>query len=114
MAQDGVRKSDVRNYVLASGLPKGEWLALQIQGDSMDRIAADGALIFINRADQRLVHNKFYVFSDADGAATFKQYREGNPPRLHPYSNNPDHETIQMTEGMMPLGRVGRVMTDLP
>lgn len=113
LAPDGVRKGDVKKYILASDLPKGDWIVLTVDGDSMDRIAPDGSYIFVNRADQRLINDKFYVFGTPEGEATFKRYRTGNPPRLQPYSTNPDHETIIPHGELTVLGRVGRVIYDL-
>ena len=112
-AQEGVRKSDVRRYVHLADLPKGDWVVLEVQGDSMDRVAPDGSFICVNLADQRALNDKFYVFSTPEGEATFKRFRTGNPPRLQPFSTNPDHETLQMSDGMLVLGRVGRVINDL-
>lgn len=111
--QEGVRKSDVRKYLVLGDLPKGDWVVLEVAGDSMDRVAPEGSYICVNLSDQRLVNDKFYVFSSAQGDATFKRYRSGNPPRLQPYSTNPDHETLPLTDGMTCLGRVSRIVHDL-
>lgn len=111
--QEGVRRTDIKKYILAADLPRGDWIVLQVQGDSMDRIAPDGSFIFVNFADHGLLNDKFYVFSDEEGGATFKRYRDGRPPRLQPYSTNPDHETIPVTADLTVLGRVGRVITDV-
>lgn len=111
--QEGVKRADIRKYVLASDLPKGDWIVLEVQGDSMDRIAPDGSLIFVNRDDDRLLNDKFYVFATSEGDATFKRYRTGNPPRLQPFSTNPDHETITPKGEIEVVGRVGRVVNDL-
>lgn len=113
LAQEGVRKSDVRKYVHLADLPKGDWIVLEVVGDSMDRVAPEGSYICVNLSDQRLANDKFYVFATSEGDATFKRYRGGNPPRLQPYSTNPDHETLPMIDGMVCLGRVGRVIHDL-
>lgn len=114
--QDGVKRTDIRKYILAADLPKGDWIALEVQGDSMDRIAPDGSYIFVNCADQSLIDDEFYVFGTDEGDATFKRYRaasNGRPPRLQPYSTNPDHETLPVTEQTLTIGRVGRVIIDL-
>lgn len=79
----------------------------------MDRIAPDGSYICVNLADQRVSNDKFYVFGTAEGEATFKRFRAGNPPRLQPFSTNPDHETIQMSDETLVVGRVSRVINDL-
>jgi phage repressor protein C with HTH and peptisase S24 domain len=114
MAQkEGVRKTDIKKYVLLADLPKGDWIVLEVEGDSMDRVAPDGSYIAVNLADQRTVNDKFYVFGTQEGEATFKRFRAGNPPRLQPFSTNPDHETQQMNEEMLVVGRVGRVINDL-
>lgn len=111
--QEGVKRSDVRKYVYLADLPKGDWVVLEVQGDSMDRVAPDGSYICVNLADQRVVNDHFFVFGTPEGEATFKRYRAGNPPRLQPFSTNPDHETIQMAGDILIVGRVGRVIHDL-
>lgn len=110
---EGVRKSDIKKYITASELPKGDWIALQVEGDSMNLVAPDGAFIFVNRQDQRLVTDAFYVFETDQSDITFKRYRHGQPPRLQPFSTNPDHETIIPTGQLFVIGRVGMVINDL-
>ncbi|MGN8547639.1 S24 family peptidase [Bradyrhizobium sp. 13971] len=114
--QEGVRKSDVKKYITTADLPKGEWYALEVDGDSMNLIAPEGSYIFVNRADQNLVNEGFYVFTIGAGETTFKRYRaaeRGRPARLQPYSTNPDHETMIPTEQTLVFGRVGLVLNDL-
>jgi len=113
VTQEGVRRSDIRKYVLLADLPKGDWIVLEVEGDSMDRVAPDGSFICVNCEDQRLINDKFYVFGTPEGDATFKRYRSGTPPRLQPFSTNPDHETIHMSGEMLVVGRVGRVINDI-
>jgi SOS-response transcriptional repressor LexA len=78
----------------------------------MNRIAPPGAIIVVNRSDDRLIDGKFYVFGNDSGEATFKRYRT-NPERLQPFSTNPDHETHYLTEEMKLVGRVHQVLTYL-
>lgn len=111
--QHGIRKVDIQKYLLTGDLPKGDWIALEVSGDSMDRVAPEGSVILVNRADDRLLKDKFYVFATLDGETTFKRYRAGSPPRLQPYSTNPDHETIMPAGELIVLGRVRRVIQDL-
>jgi SOS-response transcriptional repressor LexA len=113
ISQDGVNPADVKKYVVTDLNPKGDWIALQVSGDSMDLIAREGAIIFVDRKDDRLRDNGFYVFTLDDGSATFKRYRSGSPPRLQPYSRNPDHETILASDDTRVIGRVKRTMLDL-
>jgi SOS-response transcriptional repressor LexA len=114
-AVDGVEITGTEDIVLATGLPDGNWIALRVHGDSMDRIAPDGSLILVNRDDRRLIDNAFYVISLPSGETTFKRYRSkgSTEPRLQPYSTNPDHETIYLREDMKPVGRVRRIIHDI-
>lgn len=61
--EQGVMHHDIEAWIKVSDLPKGDWVGLAVEGDSMDRIAPDGSTIFVNRADTRLVDGRFYVFS---------------------------------------------------
>lgn len=102
---------EMRNLAVAS-LPAGEWIALQVQGDSMDRVAPAGSLIFVNRADTTLRNGKLYVVADDQGGATFKRFFS-TPDRFQPYSTNPDHETWYPSGEVHVIGRVYRVVTEL-
>lgn len=97
-------------------LPPGEYVALSVEGGSMDRIAVEGSTIIVNRRDRQLVNRRFYVFVAADGEATFKRYRS-EPDRYAPYSSNPDEEPIypevEVYRGWEVFGRVVRVITDI-
>jgi SOS-response transcriptional repressor LexA len=113
-SQDGIRPADVKKYLVADLSSKGDWIALQVFGDSMDLVAREGAIIFVDRKDnERLRDNAFYVFVLEDGSTTFKRYRSGSPPKLQPYSRSPDHETQFASDGMKVIGRVKRVVLDL-
>ncbi len=58
-----------------AGLPDGEWFALTVEGDSMNRISPPGSVIAVNRRDRRLVPNACYVIANEDGEVTYKRYR---------------------------------------
>lgn len=91
----------------------GNWIALRVRGDSMNLVAPENSVIFVNVADKDLVEDRFYVFTTEAGDSTFKRYRGGRSPRLQPYSTNPDHETIPVTEDVLVVGRVRRTILDL-
>lgn len=112
--QEGVSPADVERYLHADDLPAGDWVALTVEGTSMDRLAPDGSVIIINRADSTLLDGRYYVFSVDNGAATFKTYRR-NPERLQPFSTNPDHMSIPVTgdTDLYVFGRVRRVIQDV-
>lgn len=96
-------------------LGRGDFFALTVEGDSMDRIAPEGAMIVVNQADKTLVAGKPYVVSDR-GAVTFKLWKPG-PPRFAPFSFNPIHEPIYVKSKeaaeKMVVGRVKRAVVDL-
>jgi SOS-response transcriptional repressor LexA len=111
--QPGVTKADIERWIQVADLPAGNWVALTVQGDSMDRIAPEGSTILVNRADDRLVDGRFYVFSLRSGPATFKRYRRLPAEMLQPFSTNFDHMAIPVAdEDLYVFGRVRRVITD--
>ncbi len=110
--QPGVTASDIERWIKVADLPAGDWLALIVEGDSMDRIAPDGSTLLVNRADERLIDGRYYVFSHGGGAATFKRYRR-NPERLQPFSTNPDHVSIPVEGELYVFGRARRVLVDI-
>ncbi|WP_279483432.1 LexA family transcriptional regulator [Aureimonas sp. SK2] len=112
--QDGVKVADIERHVKVSHLPKGDWFALTVEGDSMNRIAPDGSIIIVNRADDHLVDGGYYVFSLNDGAATFKKFKREPSPMLVPFSWSPDHYSIPIgDQDLYVFGRVKRIITDL-
>lgn len=98
--------------VAAIDLPKGDWIALEVEGDSMDRISPPGSLIFVNRNDRRLVANACYVIADEQGEATYKRYRP-NPDRFEPVSLNPAYEPLYPDNEPVIIGRVKRSVIDM-
>lgn len=96
-----------------SSLGRGDFFALQVAGDSMDRLSPDGSIIVINRADRQLIAGKAYVFSQR-GEATYKLW-EPEPPHLAPYSTNPAHKPIFVVRkrDLEVVGRVRRTVLDL-
>jgi len=103
---------DILDVLVATALPKGEWIALRVDGDSMDRISPPGSVIFINTKDKRLIANALYVIADEDGNATYKRYRPGPPPRFEPVSTNGNIEPIFPENEPAIIGRVRRTMLD--
>lgn len=99
--------SEERTGTLAAGDldPTGDWIALKVVGDSMDRISPPESIIFVDRADKVLVPNACYVISNGDGEATYKRFRS-NPMRFEPVSTNPAHEPIYPTREPLIVGRV--------
>lgn len=100
-------------WVEETGLdPDGDWIALRVVGDSMDRISPPESIIFVDRRDKVLVPNACYVISNGDGEATYKRFRP-NPMRFEPVSTNPNHETIYPTREPLIVGRVKKSIIDM-
>lgn len=94
-------------------LGPGEFFALKVQGDSMDRLSPEGSTIIVNRADKVLVNGKCYVFS-VRGQTTYKRWN-ADPAYLAPYSWNPQNEPIfiKKIKDIEVVGRVRRTVLDL-
>ncbi|WP_306049264.1 S24 family peptidase [Oceaniradius stylonematis] len=113
--QPGIMPEDVERWIRVGDLPaKGDWVAMGLEGDSMNRIAPDGSTILVNRADDTLIPGRFYVFVLETGEATFKRWMT-DPARLQPYTDNPEHYAIVLSDQTAPyvFGRARRVLTDI-
>jgi SOS-response transcriptional repressor LexA len=94
-------------------LGHGDFFALRVTGDSMDRVSPENSVIVVNRADQALVSGKLYVFA-IKGETTYKAWQAGEPDYLAPLSTNPAHRPIFFKKGdLIVIGRVCRSVIDL-
>jgi SOS-response transcriptional repressor LexA len=109
---DQVVDMDGAKMIPLAGVGPGDWFALEVQGDSMDRISPPGSIIIVNRRDKRLVANGCYIIADGDGGATYKRYRSG-PMRFEPVSTNTDHDTFFPDQEPTIIGRVRKTILDL-
>lgn len=110
--QEAVTGLDDFPTLEVASLPAGDWIALRVEGDSMDRISPPESIILVNRKDKRLVANACYVIADQHGNATYKRYRP-NPSRFEPVSTNPTHEPIFPDNDAPVVGRVRRSIIDM-
>ena len=109
---DNVETHEIRRVMVAD-LPRGNYIALQVDGDSMDRVAPQGSILIVDRNDREMRDRQYYIVAGPAYEVTFKRFRD-NPPRLEPYSTNPGHEPIFPGEdGFRVIGRVRRVNKDL-
>lgn len=112
IAHDGV--SDFSDFptITALDLPEGDWIALRVEGDSMNKISPPGSIIIANRRDRRLVHNACYVIADEQGQATYKRYRSTDVPPFQPASY---HEVAppEMSGAISIIARVRRSIIEL-
>lgn len=98
--------------IAVSRLQASRWIALRVDGPSMNKISPPDSLIFVDLNDRRLVTNACYVICDETGAATYKRYRPNDDPPFQPAS----YEKIPppTLEGAITvIGRVKRSMIDM-
>ena len=112
MARDDVQQDVVGEIRMSDLDPRGEWVALRVEGDSMDRISPPGSLILVDLTDKALVPNACYIITDGDSQATYKRFRS-NPPRFEPVSTNPSHQPIFPDGEPAVIGRVRRSLIDM-
>ena len=112
MARDDVQQDVVGEIRMSDLDPRGEWIALRVEGDSMDRISPPGSLILVDLTDKALVPNACYIITDGDSQATYKRFRS-NPPRFEPVSTNPSHQPIFPDGEPAVIGRVRRSLIDM-
>lgn len=84
--------------------------ALRPDGDSMNLLVGDNAIIVIDPDDMELRDGSVYAMLNGDGESTFKRFRTG-PMRLEPVSSNPEHKPILL--GQEPFTVIGRVTYQL-
>ena len=109
---EAVESFDDVSTIPVAGLPDGDWIALVVSGDSMDRVAPHGSTIFVNRRERELRNGSRYAFITETGEGSFKRYRS-NPPRFEPESTNPQHEAIFPDGKVSIVGRAYRAVTEL-
>ncbi len=112
MARDDVQQDVVGEIRMSDLDPRGEWIALRVVGDSMDRISPPGSLILVDLTDKAPVPNACYIITDGDNQATYKRFRS-NPPRFEPVSTNPSHQPIFPDGEPAVIGRVRRSLIDM-
>lgn len=87
--------------------PSGDWIALRVDGRSMDKISPHDSIIFVNRKEKNLVPNACYIVGDGNGGATYKRYR---PPNIfEPVSTKKEQFEIIRFPIEQPPEIIGRV-----
>lgn len=109
--QPGVTTLSDFPTISALDLPDGDWIALRVEGDSMNKISPPGSIILVNRRDRRLLHNACYVVSDEQGNATYKRYRSDQTPPFQPASYK-DIPPPEFNGTAQVVGRVRRSIID--
>lgn len=104
--------SEAKPYPIA-GLPPGEWIALRVDGSSMNKISPPNSVIAVNRKEKNLVPNACYIIADEDGSATYKRFRPGPPIRFEPVTFSDGHETLYPDGEPTIIGRVRKSIIDM-
>lgn len=99
-----IEDADDLPIIMEPGLPPGDWIALRVDGDSMNLVSAHNSIIFVNRKDRRLIPGEYYVIGDGEGWATYKRYRP--PNTWEPNSSNPVHQPFTPKNEPEIIGRV--------
>jgi len=81
--------------------------ALKVEGDCIDQVAPDGAIIVIDPEDIDLVEGKIYLIESQNGQPAARRFTM-SPPSFQPISSNPDYGPILI--GREPFITVGRVI----
>lgn len=94
--------------------PSGDWIALRVDGRSMDKVSPHDSIIFVNRNDKTLVDRGLYVFLTSEGEATYKRFVY--PDKLEALTTKPEqYKDIKYDPTNPPevIGRVKKSTIDL-
>ncbi|MDX8466053.1 S24 family peptidase [Mesorhizobium sp. VK23B] len=111
-SQEGVVNLSDYPTIPTTDLEEGEWIALRVDGPSMNKISPPDSIIFVNLRDKRLVTNGCYVIADETGRATYKRYRPNDIPPFQPASYL-DIPPPELEGAITIIGRVKRSMIDM-
>jgi SOS-response transcriptional repressor LexA len=73
-----------------------EAFAVEIRGDSMDKLLPEGGWAVVDPAQINLFTGRVYLIQNGDDDVTIKRYAS-DPARLEPVSNNDMHKPIMLT-----------------
>lgn len=108
-----ITEADIIARLTVTGLPPGDYGALEVVGDSMDRISPEGSKIIFRRDCGPPVSGNFYVFS-LGTETTYKRFYDEPVMRLEPFSTNATHRPIFLRDkGWTVVGQVVRSFIDL-
>lgn len=92
---------------VSADLPRGVF-ALEVDGESMNKLAPYGADVIVDPNDKSLFSGDLYVIGDEKEGFTFKQFLQ-DPARLVPLSDDPSHPIVEL--GSAPITIIGRVVS---
>jgi len=110
--QEGIDDFSDFPTIAVYDLPKGEWVALRVDGLSMSKISPPDSIILVNMADKELITNAYYIIMDEAGQVTYKRYRPHEKPPFQPFSYQ-DIKPPALQGNITIIGRVRRTITDM-
>lgn len=112
MDQDHLASLEDFPSIHVADLPRGKWIALRVNGTSMNKLSPPESIIIVDLDDKRLINGKCYVVADETGAATYKAYDPACDPPFVPRSYL-DIDPPEFIGSARVVGRVYRTMLDL-
>jgi len=110
--QEGITDFSDFPTIAAYDLPKGEWIALRVDGQSMNKISPHDSIILVNMADRELIANAYYIIMDETGQVTYKRFRPHEKPPFQPFSYQ-EIKPPALQGDIAIIGRVRRTITDM-
>jgi len=83
--------------IIPSGVGGHRSFAVEVKGDSMDKLINDGGWVVIDPDDHVLIPGKSYLLQNDEFGVTVKRYQK-LPARFEPVSSNPDHKSFEVSE----------------
>jgi len=110
--QEGIDDFSDFPTIAAYDLPKGYWIALRVDGLSMNRISPPDSIILVNMADKELIPNACYIIMDEEGQVTYKRFRPHEKPQFQPFSTQ-ESKPPALQGAITIIGRVRRTITEM-
>lgn len=96
-------------YITAEQARKGSYFALEVTGDSMDKIIPNGSRVLV-RKQETLENGEIGVIVVNGYDATIKRYeQDGDMVFLYPDSNNPENKIQRYNLQETPISILGKV-----
>lgn len=96
-------------FITAEQARKGSYFALEVNGDSMDKIIPNGSRVVV-RKQEELENGEIGVIVVNGNDATVKRYeRDEDNVYLYPESNNPEHRVQRYCLRETPVSILGKV-----
>lgn len=99
-----------RTVTVPPEIDAGGEFAVEVVGDSMNQLMAEGSFAIVDPKETRLFSGKLYLLINGDGEGTIKRYRT-EPARFEPVSDNPEYQAFEV--GSFDFKVVGRVTASM-